>query len=298
MKKRFAKPVFAALAAAFACANVSGLRGEATDVVYAPSPADAAVESEPVRIIVGDAIASPGRPAALRARVERTDQKLFKSAGDAALEFAVDGSSVGQARTGGNGAAEATATLEGFGPRVLSVRLIETDLYRASTGYGLLSVLSSSQPILLVDFDSSLYKGLSGKFQFRGVERLRPVDGAADALARLAERYQIVYVTEYEMSQLPKMRRWLHHWKLPKFPILSWDLGGKVLKDQDWKARQLRKLLKDWPNIRAGVGGASDVLRAYRRGDLKSVPVQTGLLQEPGARDNWKEVRMELEADN
>ena len=89
---------------------------------------------------------------------------------------------------------------------------------------------------------------------------------------------------------LPKIRRWIFHWKMVKAPILFWDSGGKVLKDSNWKSRQLSKLLKNWRNIKIGVGGRSDVMRAFSGNRLKAIAIRTGYLQEPGALSNWRKV--------
>jgi len=261
-----------------------------TDLIYNPPSPQEAIYAEPVNIILADVVASPGREVLLTARVERREKKLFKSVANTKVEFLVDGSTAGQSKTNKKGIAQNSYFPEEYGNYLLGARLVHRDLFKATTAYALFSVLSSTRPVLLIDFDSTLFKGLSGKFQFLGIERLRPISGASEVLNDLSKKYTIFYMTEWDISMLPKIRRWIFHWKMVKAPILSWDTGGKVLKDINWKSRQLKKMLKKWRNIKIGVGGRSDVMRAYKDNKLKAIAIRTGFVQEPGAISNWRKV--------
>ncbi len=266
------------------------------DQVYQVPVTSPEVYSEPTDIIVLDAICSPGRQTNLSVGIYRHGKKIFRSISDTPVEFSVHDSTVGAAETNRSGIARMLFTVElGTGNYLISTRLTENDLFRGSTGYGLLSVVSQNAPILLVDFDSALYKGLSGKFDFAGVERLKPMDFASEALNELQKKYQIVYLTEWEVTDLLKIRRWIGHWKMPKAPILFWSAGEKVLKNNTWRSRELGKLIKQWSNVRAAVGGSSSAMVAFRDNRVHSIAVKSSWMREPGTLADWRAVKREIE---
>ncbi len=267
------------------------------DAVYQPGAAPTQVYSEPVDVIALDALGSPGRQASLSAGLYRRGKKLFRTISDTQVSFTVAGSSAGTSESKKSGMAELPYLIgDSTGQYLISVSLTENDLFRGATGYALLAIVSQNFPLLLVDFDSALYKGLSGKFDLAGVERLKPMPGSAQALGSLQEKYQIVYLTEYEVTDLPKIRRWIHHWKMPKAPVLFWDRGERVLKNDGWKARELAQLLKRWNNVQAALAGSSASLEAFRASKLKTVGVRSKWTQEPGTESDWREVLKEIES--
>lgn len=267
------------------------------DSIYQAPVSQADVYSEPVDVIALDAMVAPGREAQLGAGLYRHGKKIFRAVSDTPVAFSVSGSTIGFADTDGSGRVRLSYQVgQSTGQYLISAGLLGGDLFKGSTGYALLAVVSQNAPLLLVDFDSALFGGISGKFDFAGVQRLKPLANAAEALNALQEKYQVVYLTEYEVRDLPKIRRWIHHWKMPKAPILFWDRGEKVLKNDDWKVRELARFLKQWGGVRAAVGGSSSSLYAFRSSNLKTAAIRSKWTREPGTLSDWRDVQAKIES--
>ncbi len=267
------------------------------DSIYQAPVSQADIYSEPVDVITLDVLAAPGREIHLGAGLYRHGKKIFRAVSDTPVEFRVGGSTAGFADTDGSGLVRLPYLIgQGTGQYLISANLMGGDLFKGSTGYSLLAVVSQNAPLLLVDFDSALFGGISGKFELAGVQRMKPLANAAEALGALQEKYQVVYLTEYEVRDLPKIRRWIHHWKMPKAPILFWNRGEKVLKNDGWKVRELARFLKQWGGVRAAVGGSSSSLYAFRSNNLKTAAIRSKWTREPGTLSDWREVQAKIES--
>lgn len=210
-------------------------------------------------VICYDSLAVSGSAVMLKAR---TKGRVLP-AGGKLVKFYVEGVSLGQTLSGGDG----VAYME-FVPRkkgLLHVKAAEGD----EEDICLLLALKRGRRVVFVDVTAALMGGL---FSNEPAEPESP-----EAIIEIMKKYPVIYM-KTELLGVPYLKKWLGDNGFPESPVLEWD-NGRVLEDS------LQKGLK----IRAVIGGPS-VAAASGRYDVDGICFG----KECQSRKKWKEIAESL----
>jgi len=142
----------------------------------------------------------------------------------------------------------------------VGARLPPASTYAAQVPIGVF-VPSSESPILLVKLDAD--RRTPPKTP-RSDGRTAVVSGAR-VLEDLAERYQVIYLTEIEAGMVPLLKAWVKRRGLPDAPVLL--LGAEQT------SVRIRKLLERNLRIRIGIGATAADARAFAENGLPAIIV-------------------------
>ncbi len=222
-------------------------------LIALPFPAHAKSEA---RLIPEDQFATPGAKTYLSARLERTGLWPGKRAlSGERVEFLVKGKSLGIALTDEGGtAARAHAFPATPGIYPFTVRLHSKE-HQAVEATGLVAVWEKKKPILVVILEGAAVQLPSKRPLLPWQEGPLPaLPGSAEALASLARRAQIVYLTRRDEGQRHALKKWLGEHRFPAAPLFSWP-GDHPLERRH---EDLASFLEQWEtegwDLRLGVG--------------------------------------------
>lgn len=202
-----------------------------------------------------DLLASAGEPAALEVEVERRFWPFFDPAIEGA-EVEVEG--LGKAVTDAQGeAAIPLGTLEP-GVHRCPVRV------RGVHAEAIVAVIPKDAPVFITDIDHTLADVSSAGFIFKRVRSVPPLDGAREALDRIAKAMQLVYLTARDHIFTRKTKEWLRLNGFPEAPVyLRRRTRFWSVRAREHKLSRLRELRLAFPNIRWGVGDMPGDAEAY-----------------------------------
>jgi phosphatidate phosphatase APP1 len=207
-------------------------------------------------ITARDVLAPADGPVTLEVEVERRLWPFFDPAIEGA-EVEVEG--VGRASTDATGEARIDLGIRPAGLHRLRVH------HRAKTTEALVGVVARDAPIFITDIDHTIADVSSAGFIFKSVGSVRPLDGAREALERIVQRMQVVYLTARDHIFTRKTKEWLAIQGFPPAPVyLRRRTRFWTVPARDHKVSRLRELRLAFPNIRWGVGDLPGDAEAYR----------------------------------
>jgi len=125
-------------------------------------------------------------------------------------------------------------------------------------------VAPPASPVLITDIDHTIADVSSVGFIFKASGTVRMVAGARDALAELAPRMSIVYLSARDHIFVPKTRGWLQMNGFPEGPLyLRAGTRFWSCRSRRHKMERLAPLRAQWKDIRAGVGDVRGDMEAY-----------------------------------
>lgn len=215
-------------------------------------------------IYIHDDVAVKGQTVMLEAD---TKGRFFARGGEV-VEFTVDGATVGQTLSGGDGIAFKEYVPIRTGLLPISARSGEEE----HDGY--LLVVEKKGRILVIDVENSLFESVITK-------KLR--EGSLEAVKKLEKAYSIVY-----LNKLPAvatlMKKWIEEAGFPPAPLIHWHSGALF-------TRLARK------RVRVGIIiGSPDVVKSARRFRPKAFSFQKA----KGATKvgDWNEIVEKLLGDS
>jgi hypothetical protein len=158
------------------------------------------------RVTVYDTVVQKGQKVMLRAE---TRGKLFRKGGEL-VEFSVDGRSIGNTLSGGDGVAFKQFTSVRTGLHQISVRSDKDE------DTGLLLSLERRSSIVFIDVEGSL---LEGVFSWK------PKHGSQKAIKEIHKRFPIVYL-QTSVVGVRAVKGWLEKNEFPKLPVVPWRQGA------------------------------------------------------------------------
>ncbi len=221
-------------------------------------------------LVLEDPIRLPGATTELRALVEAKRVGLVRSGvKGATVSYYADSELVGVTETDSDGLA------------ALQVDLPESRTVRAEVRAGL-RTLSATRPvtrwqpnrtIVCVDVDETLCKAdyATLLLEDREDDKSEPIEGAAEALRRIAERYNLFYFTARPHALQAMTRRWLDRHGFPQAPIVMAPEFSDTLTQGGFKESHLRHLRILWPDLLIGIGDKSVDVNAYRENGMLAV---------------------------
>lgn len=123
-------------------------------------------------------------------------------------------------------------------------------------------VRPADAPVLVLDLDHTVADVGTFRFAFAANRTVRPLAGAIDAIRRLSQRFEIVYLSARDHSFLEKTRDWLRLQGLPDGPVLLRRRRFWSQRSGDHKLERLGEL-KRTHRLVAGVGDLPSDARAY-----------------------------------
>jgi phosphatidate phosphatase APP1 len=258
-------------------------------------------ETRKARLQAFDVLARPGEKITLRAKLELEgilgiDPNLH----GVTLVFRMDGKEIGSARTADEGIASVPFTVPEGGRADLRVEVSvgEGSRYRAAPSTLLLAVRDGKRPILVTDIDNTIADVSSLEFLVSTPEEIPELPGAAEALGRLAGRFDIVYLTARDEHYVEATRKWLALRKFPPGPAFFRDLSLATLSARKYKTHALAALKKDWPTLSVGVGDRTEDDEAYLANGMTAILLGGDDLPEGAKRAaSWADVEKMLAED-
>jgi len=207
-------------------------------------------------VIVFDRVGVDGKTVTLSAETKGT---IFAKGGER-TEFFLDGKTIGETLSGGDG----YAYLE-FTPRKKGMEVI-TAKTKDDEGNGTLLIVERGDSIVFVDVLGSIIENPI---------ILKPRKGSQDALRDIAARFPLVYL----VTGIPGegfMKEWLEDHGYPKSVVLLWN-DGKVFSE----------LVEMGVKLKAVIGNASVVGSAK-----ENKPISISFEESEGAKKvkNWEEI--------
>ncbi len=243
-------------------------------------------ERRTARIHGFDVLAPADTEVALVANVEADDLlHLHPDLHGVPVVFSLAGKEIGKATTGRDGLASCAWKPPGHGVHEIAVEVAAGARYRAGTRLRAF-VRDKERLLLVVDLDGTVCAGSSLDVLRKAPADLPVVEGAPEALTRLAARFDLVYLTARDDSLIGRSRDWLDLKGFPQGPLLVRDLSLHTLSAKRYKTKRLQELAKVW-RLGAGVGDRDEDAEAYKSVGMRSflVPAQS-----------WKEIAEALSA--
>lgn len=205
------------------------------------------------RVVVHDALAVEGEPLMLRAE---TRGRFFRKGGEV-VTFSVDGTSLGQALSGGDGMA-----FREFYPKKTGLYTVKA-ASRSGDDTGHVLVLKRGRGIVFVDVAGAL---------FRGFFPDEPREGGLEAMRNLEGKCYLVYLRAGLLGR-GDMKAWLSEKGFPEAPLLDWG-GGKVLESADKKGLKIKAVI-----------GTAEVVESARK-----YGARTFSFGGPGDQKSWEDI--------
>jgi len=164
--------------------------------------------------------------------------------------------------------------------------------YEGAEGYFRLIIRNRKAPLLMTDIEQTLILGRT----VREAKSLDTVPLAASTLRKLVVEHSVtvLYWTDQTERYLNVTRDWLLDQGFPPGPIFCWDALQSPLSSVDSKRRLLKRLRKEWPNLRWGVSGKEVDLEIYQESGIQPIRVGKQFPTEtiPGVHQagSWEEV--------
>ena len=222
-----------------------------------------------------DELARPGEVVTVRAKLEHDGLAgLHPHLHDHLLAFGGPGVGAREARTAGEGIAAVevrTPGGPGGGVERVRVRFDGSRHHRPAEATARVFAWPAGRPILVVDIDHTISDRRERDVLFVDNAAIPAVDGAVDALTKLARSYRIVYLTARDESLFNKSRAWLEARGFPEGPLFTRDYNLFGPGQGAFKRRFLVDLRRRFPDLAVGVGDTPDDARAYLDAGLKAV---------------------------
>ena len=241
-----------------------------------------------------DALALPHSRVRLVARLERYVLRFVDPpVRGATVEFFEGEARLGSAVTDAQGFASIEVDAGPAGRRRFRV------VSRRSQEALVVDVLASDAPVLALDLDHTVADVSTWRFALATSREVRALEGAVEAIRRLANRYAIIFLTARDHSFLAKTREWLRLQGLPDGPAFLRRRRFWSQRAGDHKLERLGEL-KRTHRLVAGAGDMPADVKAYLANGMAAflidprgaVPDIEGAVRV----SSWKELEAKLSA--
>ncbi len=202
-----------------------------------------------------DLLAPAGEPLALEVELERRWMPFLDPAIEG-VEIEVEGA--GRAVVGPGGVA--AVPLGALAPGTYRYRA----RWRSAEAESIVRVVPREAPVLITDIDQTIADVSAFGFVVLPNGSIRPLEGAREALAKIAGTMEIVYLTARDHIFSGKTKAWLRDNGFPEAPLYLrrgtrfWSVRARA-----HKVSVLREIRLRFPNIRWGVGDLPGDAQAY-----------------------------------
>ncbi len=178
------------------------------------------------------------------------------------VDFYLNGASVGDDKTDGDGRADVKCRLPNESVSSFEARAVVDGVELRAQGA--IHRWTRDRTIIAVDIDETI-----SKTEYRPLiledrdKKSDPVHDSRKTLRKLSADYHIVYVTARPRFLLDKTRRWLSDEKFPRGPVVTARGLRQWMRPRQHKTRALEDLRDDWPNLLIGIGNNANDAAAY-----------------------------------
>jgi hypothetical protein len=222
-------------------------------LVLLPAPPVSARSS--ASIIAFDQLVQPDRSVRLAVRLVTGGLSFVRHpiSGER-IEFILEGRSLGQTLTGGDGMAVKPFMPSKPGLYLIAVRLVENPRYEADAVELNVACRNASHPILPVTLSSVRSPSRPPAVPFSPAPSSEAMPEAARILVKLSERYQLVYLETGDEALGSEVKDWLARQEFPPAPLFVWPLPGESDAQAERFAERFQSLRDEgWKNIPAGI---------------------------------------------
>lgn len=222
-------------------------------LLMAPVPQVSARPS--VSIIVFDQLAQPNQSVRLSARLVTGGLSfVHRPISGERIEFMLEGRSLGQTLTGGDGMAVKPFTPSKPGLYIIAVRLVGNPRYEADPVELYIACRKATDPILPVALSSVRAPSKPPAIPFSAAPSSEAMPEAAKVLSKLSNQYQLVYIETGDEAIGPDLKDWLARQDFPPAPLFVWALPGETDGRAERFVERFRELRGEvWANIPAGI---------------------------------------------
>lgn len=164
---------------------------------------------------------------------------------------------LGSGKTDSSGIAELEWKPDAAGSYEIEVRVRKGSKYVAIPA-SLELLCSQSGRLVLATIEETLTDLAAVTFMRKDAKDVKAAEGAAEALAKVAEKHRVVYVTGIEEVSLVKTKEWLKAGGFPSGPVFFWNISQNAFSGEKYKTGLFAKLHADFPALVAGIGGRSE----------------------------------------
>jgi hypothetical protein len=255
-----------------------------------------AVGAEPVAVSleVADILAQPGESLEVSAKLEVKGPRGVNLPG-LPVRFLLDDRPLGEGRGDARGVSVVSLKAPEAGDHRLTAIFAGDATHQRAEYNALLAVRAPGTPILAVDVDWTLASTDNLNTAMGGSD-CPPLEGAAQAMRRLGERYTIVYVTCRARQLRKRTISWLARYGFPAGP--STYVDPRLFPTFDllaYRKSVLLPLKKAFPGFAAGLGNDPEDLAAYREAGLATVLLTAKPVAGAVCASNWGGVEKALE---
>jgi len=233
-----------------------------------------ALDQTPAKLQGFDALVPEGWPVILEAKLERKGiLGINPDLHGIEVVFARGDREIARARTAGDGMARVAWTPPEAGEYEIAVRVADPARFEAPPAA--LRVFSrdpKERETLVVDLDGTVCASSGLDVARKEPAKIEATPGSAEALRRLARRFDVVYLTARDDALADKTRRWLDLRGFPRGPVLVRDVSFATLSAEKWKTARLADLARDF-RLAAGVGDRDEDARAYVAAGMDAILV-------------------------
>lgn len=226
-----------------------------------------------------DDVAAAGEPIELTTVLR--GGRFLRPRSDYTVLYSLDGRFLGAAKTDLDGLARLRHTFPG--PGVYSVEatldpaeLGDPDVPTATVVAG---IFEPDQPFLLVDLDKTV---VASGFDRVLLGRPEPMPHSRAVLQGLADRYQVLYLTQRPDYLVKRSRAWLRENGFPPGPLLVNAEEDGTFDNEAYKAGRIERIQAVFPRLAAGIGDKVSDMMAYRRHRIVPVLIVTTADLTPG----------------
>ena len=277
--------------------TIASLMMDLVAPAVAPSPSRANDDSRyAVKLTVYDQLLLPGEPIALEAKLEHDGiAGLNPDMRGYPLRFTIPTVLDQEVMTAREGVAALSvrSSHASEGPTRVIVRFPGSRLHRPVEVAGRIFVWPAASPILMIDIDHTISDLREFDVLFTENAHIPALPGAVEALATLARRYRIIYLTARDHALYNKTRAWLRGAASPRARCsrATTTSGRRGAPSSETSSPSSRRR---YPNVAVGVGDRPDDAQAYLDNGMKTLIIDpTGEGRFPGqvlVVSSWREV--------
>ncbi|MHC4985456.1 MAG: LNS2 domain-containing protein [Planctomycetota bacterium] len=238
-----------------------------------------------------DSVAKPNEEVMVRARLESDQLQAMQGY---VVHFYRDGDLYKSTETNSDGLAEVSFTPDALGAYTFRAEVDEAGFPKDAPGPQDLVVAcyDPEAPMVIVDLDKTV---VASGFHVVLAGDPKPMPGSPEVLTRIAETYQVVYLTHRPEYFSIKSKRWLAEHKYPVGPLLMSDIGGFLEGSGEFKTRTVRDLRERFPGLRLGIGDKFSDATAYHDNGMRAyLIVQPPDSDDPDDYDDYEDLAEEL----
>lgn len=213
--------------------------------------------------------------------------------------FSYAGEEIGATKAGEDGVASISWTPPSLQngatgiPTIFEIQatLPHSSAYESSPASFYVFFWNPTKPCVVIDLDGTICASKEIEVGLKEPAELKAVEGAPQALQKIAENYNVLYLTARDDALMNATRQWLALRGFPRGPVLFRDLKVTNLSAESYKTKRLLELKQSW-NLVAGCGDRDEDANAYMAAGMQAYLIGKPTKIPQGARKlaNWAEI--------